>query len=111
MGRLNADCFQRYFEEVVPPCVDACMTVKRKDLLFENVWQTYALDPFAKAAFLESLEAFILSDQLRNLPVSITQEFVNHYETVSRLEALEACLTHIGVASLDIHQGGDSMLG
>ena len=46
------------------------MTVKRKDLLFENVWQTYALDPFAKAAFLESLEAFILSDQLRNLPVS-----------------------------------------
>ena len=80
------------------------MTVRRRDLLFENVWQTFALDPFAKAAFLESLESFILSDQLRNLPVSITQEFVNHYETVSRLQALEACLTHISVASLDIHQ-------
>ena len=100
----NMAVLSNYFEEIVPPCVNACMTVKRRDLLFENVWQTYALDPFAKAAYLESLEAFILSDQLRNLPVSITQEFVNHYETVSRLEALEACLTHINVASLDIHQ-------
>ena len=100
----NMAVLSNYFEEIVPPCVEACMTVRRRDLLFENVWQTFALDPFAKAAFLESLESFILSDQLRNLPVSITQEFVNHYETVSRLQALEACLTHISVASLDIHQ-------
>ena len=100
----NMAVLSNYFEEIVPPCVNACMTARRRDLLFENVWQTFALDPFAKAAFLESLEAFILSDQLRNMPVSITQEFVNHYETVSRLEALEACLTHINVASLDIHQ-------
>ena len=53
---------------------------------------------------MECLEAFILSDQLRNLPVNISQEFVKHYEITERFMALEACITHLNVTSLDIHQ-------
>ena len=80
------------------------MSLKKKDLLFGNVWQTFLIDPFAKAKFLESLETYILSDQLRNIPVEITQEFVNHYETVKKYESLEACITHMTLTSLDLHQ-------
>ena len=93
-----------YFEEVVPPCVNTCMALRRRDVLFGNVWDTYCLDPFAKGKFLESLEIYILSDQLRNIPVNISQEFVSHYQTIKRFEALEACLTHMLVTSIDIHQ-------
>jgi hypothetical protein len=100
----NMAVLSDYFDEVVPPCVKTCIVLRRKDVLFENVWNTYNLDPFAKAKFLESLEVHILSDQLKTINPKITQELVSHLETVSRFDALEACVTHIGVASLDIHQ-------
>ncbi|EFX60090.1 hypothetical protein DAPPUDRAFT_279421 [Daphnia pulex] len=58
-----------YFGEIVPPCVEVCMALKRTDILFEQVWNTFSLDPFGKASFLSALESYILSDQLRNLPV------------------------------------------
>ncbi len=100
----NMTVLKEYFAEIVPPCVNVCMTFKRKDILFENVWNAFSLDPFAKATFLECLEAFILNDQFRNLPVNISQEFVTHYEITERFMALEACITHLNVTSLDIHQ-------
>jgi hypothetical protein len=100
----NVHVLSDYFSEVVPPCVTACMALRRKDVLFENVWNTYSMDPFGRGCFLESLEPFILSDQLKAIPVNICQEFVNHYEAVHRFEALEASLTHLQVSSLDIHQ-------
>ena len=39
MGRLfpaegNASSLRDYFEKVVPPCVNLCMALKRKDVLF-----------------------------------------------------------------------------
>eukprot|EP00095_Tigriopus_kingsejongensis_P008534 maker-scaffold81_size397536-snap-gene-2.19 protein:Tk08534 transcript:maker-scaffold81_size397536-snap-gene-2.19-mRNA-1 annotation:"hypothetical protein LOTGIDRAFT_215952" len=100
----NIAVLSDYFHDVVPPFVNTCMTLRRRDILFENVWNTFILDPFAKAKFLEGLEIFIISDQLKELPVNICQEFVTHYETVKKLQELEACITHLSVTSLDIHQ-------
>ena len=100
----NMTVLKEYFATIVPPCVNLCLTLKRKDVLFDQVWNAFQVDPFAKATFLECLESFILSDQLRNVPVSITQEFVKHYEITERYMALEACVTHLNVPSLDIHQ-------
>ena len=53
---------------------------------------------------MEALEPFILSDQLSELPPAIGQEFVSHYALRGKLEALEACVTHLSVACIDIHQ-------
>lgn len=46
----------------------------------------------------------IFSDQLTVIPTQIVQEFVTHYEKRQKLEALEACITHLSVMCLDIHQ-------
>ena len=101
----NVQILREYFEKVIPPCINLCMVLKRKDYLFQTVWETFCVDPFAKAKFLDSLERLILSDQLRNLPVSVCQELVNLFEqNPDRLVALEACITHLNVTSLDIHQ-------
>lgn len=100
----NMTVLKEYFASVVPPCVNMCITLKKKSVLFENVWNAFQVDPFAKATYLECLESYILSDQLRNLPPNISQEFVTHYEITERFMALEACVTHLNVTSLDIHQ-------
>jgi hypothetical protein len=38
------------------------------------------------------------------IPTQIVQEFVTHYEKREKFEALEACITHLSVMCLDIHQ-------
>ena len=101
----NSTVLREYFEKVVPPCVNLCMVMKKKDALFDQVWEALSSDPFAKAKLIECLESYILSDQLRHLPVPICQELVNLYEqNPDRHVALEACITHLHVTSLDIHQ-------
>ena len=99
MGTLT-----KYFNEIVPPCVDLCIRLGETDLLFDTVWNTFNQDPFSRAVYLESLEPYILSEQVTRLPTSIVQQFVSHYEARDKLEALEACLTHFAVDCLDIHQ-------
>jgi len=99
MGTLT-----KYFNEIVPPCVDLCIKLGQFDLLFESVWNTFQADPFSSAVYLECLEPYILSDQLTNIPTNIVQQFVSHFHARSKLEGLEACLTHLSVECLDIHQ-------
>ena len=94
----------KYFNEIVPPCVDLCIKLGQIDLLFDNVWTTFNQDPFSTAVYLECLEPYILSDQLTQVPTTIVQQFVSHYEARSKLEGLEACLTHFSIECLDIHQ-------
>jgi len=99
MGTLT-----KYFNEIVPPCVDLCIKLGQTDLLFDSVWNTFQQDPFSTAVYLECLEPYILSDQLTTIPTNIVQQFVSHYHARNKLEGLEACLTHLSVMCLDIHQ-------
>jgi len=99
MGTLT-----KYFNEIVPPCVDLCIKLGKTDILFDSVWNTFQEDPFSTAVYLECLEPYILSDQLNTIPTNIVQQFVSHYHARNKLEGLEACLTHLSVACLDIHQ-------
>ena len=94
----------RYFNEIVPPCIDVCVRLDKTDFLFDRVWNTFNADPFSLAAFLEHLEPYILSDQLVTVPTGIVQRFVEHYEKREKLVELEACITHLSIACLDLHQ-------
>jgi len=94
----------KYFNEIVPPSIDVCIRLGKTDFLFEKVWNTFNEDPFSCAAFLESLEPYLLSDQLPVIPTQIVQRFVDHYEKREKFEPLEACITHLSIICLDIHQ-------
>ena len=54
--------------------------------------------------FLEALEPYILSDQLSEMSPSISQCLLSHHEATGRLQAAEACIVHLSVPSLDLHQ-------
>lgn len=58
----------------------------------------------ARITFLELLEPHFLNDRLPSLPPSVMQQFVAHYEDKGAFEALENCIGHVDVASLDLHQ-------
>ena len=54
--------------------------------------------------FLECLEPYILGDKLTSIPPSVMKDFVDHYQSLEMLESVEACIVHLEVTSLDIHQ-------
>lgn len=59
---------------------------------------------FFLGIFLESLEPYILSDQIVEMSPSITQCLLSHYENNGHFEAAEACIVHLSITSLDLHQ-------
>ena len=61
------------------------------------------MDVIAMGTFLECLEPYIINDKLQVMPPAVMKDFVTHYETKGLLENVEACIVHMNVASLDIH--------
>ena len=61
------------------------------------------MDVIAMGTFLECLEPYMINDKLQVIPPAVMKDFVTHYETKGLLENVEACIVHMDVASLDIH--------
>ena len=58
-----------------------------------------------KMIFPDQQHWFKILSQLTVIPTSIVQQFVEHYEKREKLVELEACITHLHIMCLDIHQG------
>lgn len=91
-------------KDVVGVCVDNCLLVKRTDFLFGRLYDRFSTDAIAKTMYLESLEPYILNDTLTSVTPGVMKDFVDYYEHRGALSAVEACILHMDVASLDIHQ-------
>ncbi|KAK6181620.1 hypothetical protein SNE40_009442 [Patella caerulea] len=95
---------EEYYQEIVPVCVDYCLHLNRTDVLFGRIYEKFGEDIIAQGTFLECLEPYILSDKLTAIPPAVMKDFVTHYESKSMLDSVEACIVHLDIASLDIHQ-------
>ena len=93
-------------KDVVGICVENCLLVNRTDYLFGHLYDQFSQDAIAKSMYLESLEPYILNDTLTSITPSVMKDFVDYYEQQGSLAAVEACITHMDIASLDIHQVG-----
>ncbi|KAL0270958.1 UNVERIFIED_CONTAM: hypothetical protein PYX00_008218 [Menopon gallinae] len=90
--------------EDIPACIQYAVSIRHLDIIFNKLWESVYIDPVTKTIYLESLEPFILNDQIICIPPAILQQFVNCYEQTGKLQALEACIVHFDIGSLDIHQ-------
>ncbi|XP_013387109.1 vacuolar protein sorting-associated protein 8 homolog isoform X2 [Lingula anatina] len=95
---------EEYFQSVVPVCVDYCLLLGKTEVLFSAIYDQFSLDPTARGVFLECLEPYILSDQLTHITPVVMKAFIDHYQSRGMLQSVEACIVHMDVGSLDIHQ-------
>ena len=75
-----------------------------RDVLFGRIYDRFAVDVIAKGTFLECPEPYIQTDRLTAIPPAVMKDFVDHYESRGMLDSVEACIVHLDIASLDIHQ-------
>jgi len=88
----------------VTNCIDFTILVDKTDLLFNEIYDRFSSDVTTKAVFLECLEPYILNDSLKTMSPAVMKDFVDHYERCRALGAVEACITHMDIAAIDIHQ-------
>ena len=74
------------------------------DILFGRIYEQFCHDPLAKGTFLECLEPYIVQDRLCSMLPAVMQDLVDHYKAHGMLDNVEACIVHMDIASLDIHQ-------
>ncbi|KAL3853951.1 hypothetical protein ACJMK2_013245 [Sinanodonta woodiana] len=101
-GRIEE--LEEYYQGIVPVSVDFTLYLNRMDILFGRIYDRFSMDVIAKGTFLECLEPYILNDKLSSIPPSVMKDFLSLYEGKGMLENVEACIVHMDVTSLDIHQ-------
>ncbi|CAO3585498.1 unnamed protein product [Absidia cylindrospora] len=91
------------YPDLAKCCVDACLSINDQDFLFETAYEQFA-EHGVHGLFLQVLENYIVSDQLRDIPPAIMKDLVTHYSTHGRLTALERVIWHVNPQCLDIDQ-------
>ena len=59
-----------------------------REPIFDKVYEFCSENPISKSAYLESLEPYILNDQLRILPPIIVKEFITHYDEIGNYKVV-----------------------
>ncbi|XP_030829831.1 vacuolar protein sorting-associated protein 8 homolog [Strongylocentrotus purpuratus] len=95
---------EEHFQRVVPVCVEHCLMLGRKDVLFGSIYEQFRHDIIAKGVYLQCLEPYILNDRLTSVTPEVMKDFIEHYRQKELISNVEACIVHMDIASLDIHQ-------
>lgn len=90
-------------EELAAACIAACANMHELDFLFEDAYEFYK-DAGLQGMFLETLEPYILEDEVENMPPTVVKDLVDHYTSQDINKRLEALICHLDPRMVDIDQ-------
>ena len=91
------------FEGLVTVCCRACVALDDFEFLFEDLFQRYD-DSGISSIYLQQLEPFVLSNDIRHVPPRITQKLVALHEKDGRPDHVERIIWHMDPSCLDLNQ-------
>ncbi|KAI0373910.1 hypothetical protein BV20DRAFT_1049354 [Pilatotrama ljubarskyi] len=91
------------FEGLVSTCARACMALDDFDFFFEDLFEYYDNNGIA-SIFLQQLEPFMLSGEIRHVPPHITQRLIALHAEDNRPDLVERLIWHMDPDCLDINQ-------
>ncbi|KAK9804391.1 hypothetical protein WJX72_010740 [[Myrmecia] bisecta] len=83
--------------------IEVCLVVRRPAVLWEEVFPRFQAGRVG-GVLLEHLQPHILADQLPTLAPEVMQALVEHFSRSGRPDAVERCVLHMDIASLDFNQ-------
>lgn len=92
-----------FFENLVGASIRASLATGSFDFLFNDLADRYA-DNGIEGIFLERLEPFILSGEIKTMPVAISQQLVARHADRDELREAEDLIWHIDPHCLDVNQ-------
>lgn len=94
---------RRQLEELASACIKACIHMKDTDFLFEDVYTWYQ-DGEVEGVFLESIEPFIVDDEISVMSPVVIKDLVGHYTARGLNARIEEMICHLDSRTMDIDQ-------
>ncbi|KAL5471029.1 hypothetical protein EMCRGX_G029102 [Ephydatia muelleri] len=103
--RGNQKLLTEHYKNVAYWSFLCCFKVRRTDLLFGNIYDTFSgEDECSKAVFLETLYDYIQDGKVKSIRTAVAKDFVEYYARRGEYEKLENCILRLDPTCLDIHQ-------
>ncbi|KAL8989808.1 MAG: hypothetical protein Q9177_001392 [Variospora cf. flavescens] len=90
-------------QELAVTCTSACVSIEDMDFLFNEVSPWFHEANFHDI-FLETLEPFVMNDEVRVIPPIVIKDIVYHYMQKSLDSRLEEMLCHLDPRTMDLDQ-------
>ncbi|PWY99436.1 hypothetical protein BCV70DRAFT_201004 [Testicularia cyperi] len=91
------------FEGLARVCAKACLALDDLNFLFDRLYDKYE-DNGIESIFVGQMEAFIMSGELRTLPIPVVQRLVAFRRDRSEYDLAEQIIWHVDPRSLDLDQ-------
>ncbi|KAJ2363832.1 hypothetical protein IW150_006641, partial [Coemansia sp. RSA 2607] len=84
---------------LISVCIEACLATDNLALLFGDVYECYSADDEWQGVYLETIEPFILSGRIQQLPPQILNAMIEKYgTTMQRVRRLGEILANLNLA-------------
>ncbi|KAL9127796.1 MAG: hypothetical protein Q9175_007664, partial [Cornicularia normoerica] len=93
----------RQLEELASACIKACISMEDSDFLFEDVYSWYQ-DGDVEGLFLESIEPYIVDDEISVISPVVIKDLVGHYTARGLNPRIEEMICHLDSRTMDIDQ-------
>lgn len=90
-------------KELAAACFTAALSISDVDYIFEDIYEWYA-DGGALDVFFDTLEPYILEEEIIVVPPVVVKSLVSHYVEEGQSSRLEDLLCRMETATLDIDQ-------
>ena len=94
---------QGQLEELASACIKACISMEDTDFLFEDVYNYYQ-DGDVEGVFLESIEPYIVDDEISVISPVVIKDLVGHYTALGLNARIEEMICHLDSRTMDIDQ-------
>ena len=94
---------QRQLEELASACIKACINMEDTDFLFGDIYNYYQ-DGDVEGVFLESIEPYIVDDEMTIVSPIVIKDLVSHYTARGLNSRLEEMICHLDSRTMDIDQ-------
>ena len=93
----------RRFKELAEVVFTGLLSMKELDFLFEEVYDAFE-EGSAEKSFFETLEPYILDDEITAVPPNVLKDLITFYASANRASRLEEMICRLSTDTMDINQ-------
>ncbi|KAF1840363.1 uncharacterized protein K460DRAFT_348722 [Cucurbitaria berberidis CBS 394.84] len=94
---------QERFKELAEVVFTGLLSMKELDFLFEEVYDAFE-EGSAEKSFFETLEPYILDDEITAVPPSVLKDLITFYASANRASQLEEMICRLSTDTMDLNQ-------
>jgi len=99
----DAGAREARLKELAEVCFTGLLSMKELDFLFEEVYDAFE-EGSAEKPFFETLEPYILDDEIASIPPNVLKDLITFYASANRGPRLEEMICRLSTDTMDINQ-------